>query len=156
MSREAWLWLHVLGAILFLGNIVVTALWKVLADRTRSPAVVAFAQRLVTTTDVAFTAPGIVLIVVSGQVLAGELGGVFGGPTWLTMGWSLFVASGAVWLLVLVPIQAVQHGMARRFASEDVVPERYWRLSALWAVVGAVATVLPLATLYLMVLKPDL
>lgn len=155
MSREAWLWLHLLGAILFLGNIVVTAVWKVKADRTKSPAVVAFAQQLVTTTDVAFTAPGIVLIVVAGQVLAEDLGGVFGGPAWLRIGWSLFVASGVVWLVALVPIQVAQHRLARRFATEALIPERYWRLSALWAVFGAVATVLPLVTLYFMVFKPD-
>ncbi len=36
MSREAWLTLHVLGVVLFLGNIVVTAVWKTLADRSRA------------------------------------------------------------------------------------------------------------------------
>jgi hypothetical protein len=36
MSREAWLSLHLLGVVLFLGNIIVTALWKLLADRTQS------------------------------------------------------------------------------------------------------------------------
>jgi uncharacterized membrane protein len=30
--------LHLLGVVLFLGNIVVTAVWKMLADRTQSPA----------------------------------------------------------------------------------------------------------------------
>jgi hypothetical protein len=59
MRHEAWLALHILGVVLFLGNIVVTAVWKVLADRTRNPAVVAYAQRLVTVTDIAFTATGV-------------------------------------------------------------------------------------------------
>jgi hypothetical protein len=31
------------------------------------------------TTDIAFTATAVVLIVVSGQVMAGDFGGVFGG-----------------------------------------------------------------------------
>lgn len=43
--------LHILGVVLFVGNIVVTAWWKVQADRTRHPAIVAFAQRQVTLTD---------------------------------------------------------------------------------------------------------
>jgi uncharacterized membrane protein len=135
MSREAWLSLHILGVVLFLGNIIVTAVWKVLADRTKSPPVVAYAQRLVTRTDIAFTATGVVLILVSGQVLAEDLGGVFGGPVWLTIGWSLFVASGVIWVAALIP-------------------ERYWLLSTLWSVFGAVATILPLANLYFMVFKP--
>ena len=155
MSRDAWLLLHIVGVILFLGNIIVTAVWKVLADRTKSPPVVAFAQRLVTTTDIAFTATGVVLIIVSGQVMAEDYGGVFGGPAWLTIGWSLFIASGAIWLGALVPIQVMQARLARGFASEPVVPQRYWRLSALWSVFGALATILPLAALYFMVFKPD-
>ena len=154
MSREAWLMLHVLGVVLFLGNIVVTAVWKVLADRTKSPPVVAYAQRLVTRTDIAFTATGVVLILVSGHVLAEGLGGVFGGPTWLTIGWSLFVASGVIWVAALIPIQVAQARLARRFATEAAIPERYWRLSTLWSVFGAVATILPLANLYFMVVKP--
>lgn len=154
MSREAWLFLHVLGVILFLGNIVVTAMWKMLADRTKSPPVVAYAQRLVTVTDVAFTATGVILIIVAGQVLAGDYGGVFSGPAWLTWGWSLFIAAGVVWLVVLVPIQVQQERLARRFRDGGEIPDRYWRLSKLWAVSGGIATVLPLVTLYLMVFKP--
>lgn len=155
MSRDAWLFLHILGVVLFLGNIIVTAVWKVLADRTKSPPVVAFAQRLVTTTDIAFTATGVVLIIVSGQVMADDWGGVFGGPAWLTIGWSLFIASGVIWLGALVPVQVMQARLARQFASETVVPRRYWRLSTLWSVFGALATTLPLVALYFMVFKPE-
>ena len=59
MSRDGWLVVHLLGVVLFLGNILVTAMWKLLADRTRAPGVVAYAQRVVTITDFAFTAPGV-------------------------------------------------------------------------------------------------
>ena len=155
MSREAWLSVHVLGVVLFLGNIIVTAVWKVLADRTQSPPVVAYAQRLVTVTDIAFTATGAVLIFVSGQVMADDFGGVFSGPGWLTLGWSLFVASGVIWAAILVPIQVVQARLARSFRDAQAIPERYWRLSTLWTVFGAVATALPLVNLYLMIFKPD-
>jgi uncharacterized membrane protein len=36
--------LHVLGVVIFLGNIIVTAVWKAFADRTGSPAIVAYAS----------------------------------------------------------------------------------------------------------------
>ncbi len=155
MSYNAWLSLHVLGVVLFLGNIVVTAVWKTLADRTKNAPVVAYAQRLVTITDIAFTATGAVLIIVSGQVMAREFGGVFSGPSWLLWGWSLFIASGVIWLLVLIPIEVMQERLARGFRDAATIPDRYWRLSRLWAVFGAVAAVLPLFNLYLMVFKPD-
>ncbi|HEV2772806.1 MAG TPA: DUF2269 family protein [Thermoleophilaceae bacterium] len=113
----------------------------------------AHAQRLVTTTDIAFTATGVVLIIVSGQVMANGFGGVFG-PTWLTMGWALFIASGVIWVAILIPIQVLQSRLARRFVTEAAVPQRYWRLARLWAIFGAVATLLPLVNLYLMVFKP--
>jgi uncharacterized membrane protein len=154
MSREAWLFLHILGVVLFLGNIIVTAVWKVLADRTQSPPVVAYAQRLVTITDVGFTATGVILIIVAGQVLADDYGGVFSGPAWLTWGWSLFVASGLIWIAVLIPIEVMQARLAKEFRDAPTIPDRYWRLSRLWAVFGAIATALPLVNLYLMIFKP--
>jgi uncharacterized membrane protein len=155
MSRDAWLSLHILGVVLFLGNLIVTAVWKTLADRTKNPPVVAYGQRLVTVTDFAFTATGAVLIIVAGQVMAQDYGGVFSGPAWLTWGWSLFIASGVIWLTILIPIEVLQARLARGFRDGGVIPERYWRLSRLWATFGVIATILPLFNLYLMVFKPD-
>ena len=37
--------IHVLGVVLFLGNINVTGVWKTLADRTGDPRTIAYAQR---------------------------------------------------------------------------------------------------------------
>ncbi|MGH8119665.1 MAG: DUF2269 family protein [Gammaproteobacteria bacterium] len=54
--------LHILGAVIFLGNIIVTGWWKVMADRTKNPKVIAFAQRQVTMTDFVFTAGGAAII----------------------------------------------------------------------------------------------
>lgn len=155
MSRDAWLSLHILGVILFLGNLIVTAVWKTLADRTKNPPVVAYGQRLVTVTDFAFTATGALLIIVAGQVMAQDYGGVFSGPLWLTLGWSLFIASGVIWLTILIPIEVMQARLARGFRNGGTIPERYWRLSLLWAIFGVIATILPLINVYLMVFKPD-
>ncbi len=56
--------LHIVGAVLFLGNIVVTGWWKVMADRTRDPRVIAFAQRQVTLTDWVFTGGGVIWVAI--------------------------------------------------------------------------------------------
>ncbi len=80
MSHGTWIALHVLGAAVFLGNLIVTALWKTLADRTGNPSVIAYGQRLVTITDLAFTATGAALLTVSGFVLASDWGGIGGPP----------------------------------------------------------------------------
>ena len=154
MSREAWLVVHILGVILFIGNIVVTGVWKTMADRTRNPAVVAYAQRLVTITDIGFTLVGVALIAISGPILAEDLGGI-GGPAWITWGLALFAASGIIWVAVLLPVEVAQARLARQFAAGGEIPERYWRLSTLWAVFGTIATLLPLANLYFMIYKPE-
>ena len=61
--------LHIVGAVVFLGNIIVTGWWKVMADRTRDSRIIAFAQRQVTLTDFVFTAGGVALILATGSVI---------------------------------------------------------------------------------------
>jgi uncharacterized membrane protein len=153
MSHGGWIALHVLGVVVFLGNLIVTAVWKTIADHTRDPSVIAYAQRLVTITDVSFTATGAALITISGFVLADDWGGV-GGPIWLTVGFSLFAATGVIWIAVLIPIQIQQARLARQFASNEAIPDRYWQLARRWYVFGAIATLLPLANIYFMAVKP--
>lgn len=145
--------IHLLGVTIFLGNIIVTAVWKVLADKTKSPAIVAYAQRLVTITDFAFTVTGVLLIAVSGHLMAPNFGGI-DAVFWLSTGWRLFIASGVIWVLVLIPLQIKQAKLAKVFATKEEIPELYWTLSKYWVVFGIIATTLPLANLYFMVFKP--
>ena len=88
-----------------------------MADRTKSPEVIAYAQRLVLMTDIAFTATGAGLIAVSGNMMANNFGGV-DGASWLTLGWWLFIASGVIWLTILIPIQLAQTRLARSFRGD--------------------------------------
>jgi len=145
--------IHHLGVVLFLGNFVVTAVWKILADKTQSPAVVAYAQRVVTINDFTFTPVSVLLILITGELMAtkfGEISDVF----WLSWGMWLFITSGVIWVLILVPIQIKQAKLARSFSSENEIPESYWSLSKYWIVFGVIATILPFANLYFMVFKP--
>jgi len=147
--------LHVLGAVLFLGNILVTFVWKVRADLTGEARVVAFAQRLVTITDAAFTGIGAVLLLGSGLHLISYHGGHAGFKMlWLGGGFALFVLSGVIWAAGMIPVQVRQARIARGLAANDPIPEEYRRLSGRWYVLGAIATVLPVAALILMVAKP--
>ena len=146
--------LHVLGAILFVGNLMVTAVWKTLADRTRDPRVIAFAQRLVATTDVVFTGLGAVLVLLTGLMMIVPYNIEFWNVRWQIWGLALFLVSGLVWLLILIPIQMKQSRLAREFAGGGEIPESYWRLGRLWMIFGSVATILPLINVFLMVFKP--
>ena len=154
MTYLAFKVVHVFGVVLFLGNIIVTGVWKVLADRTGDPRTVAYAQHLVTLTDWVFTLGGVILILIGayGMVLTAGLNPL--GPLWLVAGQSLFVASGIIWAAILIPVQIAQARMAHAFENGGPISERYSQLSRRWIVWGTIATLLPLANLYFMVVKP--
>jgi hypothetical protein len=82
------------------------------------------------------------LIAVSGQMMAGRFGGI-GGAGWLTLGFALFIASGVIWITTLIPIQIMQARLARRFARDGAIPDRYWRLAALWYVLDMPTPLFP-------------
>ena len=146
--------LHIIGVVVLLGNVTITAYWKVLADRTSDARLVAHAQQGVTVADWIFTLAGIVLILVGGYGAAANAGFSLTGPLWLVIGQLLFAVSGLVWLCVLVPIQIRQARVARSLAREAILPSQYRRDSRRWLVWGIVATVPLVAAIYVMVAKP--
>ena len=145
--------IHVLGVVVLLGNVTVTAVWKVFADRTRDARVVAFAQRLVIGTDYAFTLGGIILIVVGGYGM-GWTGGVSLATGWILWGQVLFLVSGLIWAVFLLPIQATQSSLAKDFGRLDQIPGRYQMLGRRWLIMGIVATIPLVAAMYFMIVKP--
>lgn len=149
------LFIHVLGAVIFLGNLIVTFFWKLMANRSEDPAILAFSQRMVTKTDRLFTALGATLLAVSGYLYAVKFN-LSVTESWLLWAQVAFYASAVLWVLILLPIQHQQSKLALEFADGSEIPERYWQLSRYWNLVGTVATVLPTFSLYLMVTKPML
>jgi uncharacterized membrane protein len=154
--EKSYFWLkalHIAGAVLFLGNIIVTGWWKAMADRTREPRIIAFAQRQVTLTDWVFTLGGVLLVLATGFGNAHLHGISIPDNTWLAWGVGLFSASGLIWVAILIPVQIRQEHLARTFAAGAPIPEDYWRLCRAWYLSGVIATVLPLAVVYFMVFK---
>lgn len=147
--------LHILGAILFIGNIVATGVWKIFADKTRSPVVIAFGQRMVKITDLALTGGGVSLVLLTGFHMIGTSGLNITEANWLVWALALFVASGLIWVLVLIPIQKKQTSLAQNLNSDSEIPEAYWQLGRSWIFWGGIATLLPIINLYLMVFKPE-
>ena len=147
--------IHILGVVLFLGNIIVTAWWKTMADMNGDPKIVGFAQRQVTLTDFVFTGGGVLLIIVGGVGNTTRFHMDLVHTHWLYWGRWLFTASGLIWVFVLIPVQIMQARIARGFESGGPIPIRYWRLGRIWMTFGVTATLLPLANLYWMVFKPS-
>jgi uncharacterized membrane protein len=123
--------------------------WAALAERTGRHEIIKFSNRMVLLTDVLFTATGALGVVITGHLMADR----FGGDTahgWITWSYMLFGLSGLIWACVLVPIQLRQRTLLARF---DYITADYLRLSRVWQIAGAVATILPLPIIYLMVTK---
>jgi uncharacterized membrane protein len=146
--------LHLLGVVLLLGNVTVSAVWKVFADRSGHARTVAHAQRMVTGTDWAFTGGGILLIIGGGYGMAALAGLDLLRVRWLFWGQVLFLLSGGLWLFMLVPLQIRQAQQARRFDDGTIIPDTYWRLARRWLLWGVIATVPLVVALLLMVAKP--
>lgn len=142
--------LHVLGAVLFVGNIITAAFWKLMAEREGNPQVIASAAKRVMAADYWFTIPGIVLLLSSGHVLMAQGGYSLLSFSWISLAYGMFILSGVLWMVVLLPAQRamIRHSQNGQLGAE------YNKASNTWNLWGTVATVLPLVTLYLMVVKP--
>ncbi|MEK9724994.1 MAG: DUF2269 family protein, partial [Rhodospirillaceae bacterium] len=142
MSYETAKLIHLAGVVLFLGNIVVTALWKTLADRKGDAGVIRFAHRLVIVTDWAFTGGGAALLSLGAGGMVWIAGPDLFTETWVMVGTVLFGISGLLWASVLIPIQAAQARVLRDAADPAAVPNAYWAMARRWTVFVIAATVL--------------
>ncbi|NJL08235.1 MAG: DUF2269 family protein [Methylacidiphilales bacterium] len=147
--------LHIVGVVLLVGNVTITAFWKAFADRTGNPAVIAFGQRLVTITDFVFTGGGIALLYLGGTGAALVQGLHPFAPGWLLWGQILFLSSGAIWALILIPAQIRLARAARAFADGGPIPESYWRDNRNWLIWGIIACVPLFVAIWVMVAKPQ-
>ncbi|TDF94808.1 DUF2269 family protein [Paenibacillus piri] len=148
-----WLTLHVLGVVLFLGNIITAAFWKVRADVQNDPAVIHSTVKNVMLADYVFTIPGLALIIVSGIAMAIRAGIPLSGMNWLLLSLILFAVTGIVWLAVLIPLQKSMIRYSADWMRSGVMPRAYRQASFYWAVFGIAASLLPVLILILMITK---
>lgn len=155
LSMPAWgynwnLFMHVFGAILFMGNLIVTAAWVSSAKGTGSAATLNFAARGIIKTDIFFTTPGAVLLLLNGGLIGTEWFKM--GASWLMLGATLFLVSGIIWLVMLIPLQKK---LVAATATEEL-SDTAIQLVKKWFRFGGIATMLAFVALVLMVLKPTL
>ncbi|MFB7641934.1 DUF2269 family protein [Peribacillus butanolivorans] len=147
------LFLHIFGVVIFLGNIVTAAFWKVRADIKRDPGFIHNTVKNVLLADFIFTLPGLILIIVSGILMAVQSGYSIDTFNWLTLSLFLFALTGILWLAILIPIQRSMIRHSARSIDDGIISNEYQKVSRYWAIVGIAATLLPVVILYLMVTK---
>lgn len=146
--------LHVLAAVVFVGNIATAVFWKRHADRTGDPRVIAHAVDGLIRSDRLFTGPGAALLFLTGFGVAGVGGLSILGTGWILWSLVLFGISGAAYGVRVAPLQRRMRAAARGDGGAGFDAEAYRALSRQWAVWGTVALLTPAAALVLMVLKP--
>lgn len=144
--------MHLLGGVLFLGNIFVTAVWMSLVRKSRDAEVVRVGARGILVTDALFTLPGVILLTLNGGILGTQF--FKAGAPWIIVSVILFALSGVVWGAALVPIQKRLARLAEAIPPHGPVPPECDVLISKWFRWGGVATLLPFVTLLLMVYKP--
>ncbi|XEC94234.1 DUF2269 family protein [Paenibacillus tarimensis] len=148
-----WLTLHLIGVVIFLGNIITAAFWKVRADLEKNPAVIHSAVKNVMLADIVFTLPGLILIIVSGIVMAVRAEMPMSGLNWLTISFILFAVTGIIWLAFLLPLQRAMIRYSGESVESGNISRAYRQASRNWAIFGIAATLLPIVILYLMISK---
>jgi len=128
--------LHVIGAVLLVGNVTVTGVWSLYLYQHWREAAIPFrpVARAILWTDLVFTLGGGTLLTVTGVTLWLQSGLSFFQTPWLVKGIAALSLSTLSWLVVLLPDQW------RLERTSDPVVIR--RLFLRWSVVGWLSTAL--------------
>ncbi len=139
--------LHVLGVVTFMGNLIAGPLWVWFAWYEDDGRHFAFATRMLAAADIYLTMPGVQLTGWNGLWLAPTFGGVQANP-WLVQSMVLLTVSSIFATVFVLPPQ-------ERLVAAAQVGDRdlAWRMLVRWSVVGTVV-MLPFSVVaWLMVAK---
>lgn len=147
---------HVLGATLFFGNVVIGTIWETRSLVSKRAEIIRYTYETVAWLDAVFTAPLILVALVSGLMLGALAGGVFS-MGWLVVAFAIFALSGLVWLALDIPTQyRVKRLMGDVPMDAKELPEAVLRLLRFRLALNVGAIALLFVVLTLMVHKPDL
>ena len=148
--------MHVLSVSLFLGNVVIGTLWETRSLLSKRAEIIRYTYETVAWLDAVFTAPLILLVVVSGLMLGTIAGGVFT-LAWLVIAFATFALSGLVWLAFDIPTQYLVKRLFREAPAEAAeLPTPLLSVLRFRIFLNAGAVVSLLVVLFLMVHKPEL
>lgn len=149
-----WLkWIHILSSTLLFGTGLGIAFFLWIAHRRGDARHIAATARTVVIADACFTAPAVVVQLVTGLWLVALLGLPLT-RTWVLWALILFVGVGACWLPVL-RLQIRARDLARDAAERNVpLPAEHFRVMRWWFALGWPAFVGVIAIFWLMVMKP--
>lgn len=147
VELSTWRALHVLGAVLLVGNVTVTGFWAAFLYAQRASLPFRPVARAILWTDLVFTVGGATLLTFSGIQLILATRVPFWGTPWLLKGVSSLALTTLLWLVVLIPDQF----RLERMAPDDTAGLR--KVFLRWSVVGWVSTAILFYGLWAMTRK---
>lgn len=156
MSYALWKLVHIIGVVMFLGNITTGLFWAAYAHRQKDFGLIASTFDSINRSDRWFTMPGVVAILIGGFGAA-----INGSIPILRTGW-LF------WPIVLISISGIIFGSSvaplqtkiKNFVENKPQTEENWteygNIYNRWEFWGFLAWLTPVIALVIMILKPPL
>jgi len=144
---------HIAGMIMFMGNLMISSVWKFSADRSKHPTLMCFALRQVAMMDRIFGAAGVSLMLFSGIAIV-VMQGMSWASSWMAGGAALFMLACGLWLGVMVPTHGRQEMMSKDIAAGRPIASRYWQLSWVWHGAGVATICVLLLGAYWMMSAP--
>lgn len=141
--------LHILSATILTGTGAGIAFFMFMTWRSGNTEAVRVTTRHVVLADWIFTAPAVVIQLVTGLLLANRLGIAMLSP-WMLMVTGLFIFIGCCWL----PVVWIQYKLRALAGAEQFEREQFDRYMRLWTALGIPAFTALLVVYWLMVFKP--
>jgi uncharacterized membrane protein len=139
--------LHIVAAVLMVGNVTVTGVWATFYFRWRKDADFRLAARAILWTDLIFTFLGGAALTITGILMARKAGMPILETPWIRRSALLLAISTLLWLTILLPDQWRMERLDR--SRDEFLKAVFTR----WSVVGWGSTVLLFVAMWSMVLK---
>ena len=152
MIYEIWKLIHVLAAIIFLGNITIGIFWKIQADKSMDRHRIADAFKNIILADKIFTMPSVTILFVFGMGAAMQGGYSLVETPWIFWGIIMLAISAFAFMSKLVPIQKQILTLVKD--EKKYTQDEYLRLSRRWNTWGTITIIAPYIAVILMVVKP--
>lgn len=143
--------LCIMGLSLFLGNILITSIWKLLIDNTKEPYIIAFMHYDTDWIDFILVLISLILVVSTGELITMQHMAIGDSASWWESGYGFFMLAILIWLIVLVPIQTQQTYLAQQCQSGKPIPKQYWRLTSYWRLGSMLGIVFTVINIYLLI-----
>jgi len=145
--------IHIVSSTLLFGTGLGSAFFLFMANRSKDLAGMHFATRHVVIADWLFTAPSVVIQLVSGLELM-HLGGHSLSDRWVMWGLILYFFAGACWLPVVWMQIRMRDMTVAALQNNTEVPHLYWIFNRWWTILGSLAFPAVAVVFWLMVTKP--